>query len=109
VTSRSRASSAEVVFPETTVPPFFPSFVALRPAAHFPSKYARRRGGACRRTNRWMADWVRRATPSAAAPGSARCFLNDVDDAIEDVKWIKENGLRGGVLISAGSRRTSTG
>ena len=33
--------------------------------------------------------------------GIGQIFLNDVDDAIDDVKWIKEHGLRGGVLISA--------
>jgi predicted TIM-barrel fold metal-dependent hydrolase len=27
--------------------------------------------------------------------------LNDIDDAIADARWIKEHGLRGGVLISA--------
>ena len=25
--------------------------------------------------------------------------MNDIDDAIDDVRWIKEHGLRGGVLI----------
>ena len=28
-------------------------------------------------------------------------FLNDIDDAIEDVHWIKEHGLRGGILLPA--------
>ena len=31
--------------------------------------------------------------------------MNDIDDAIEDVKWIKEHGLRGGVLHPAGAAR----
>ena len=31
--------------------------------------------------------------------GIGQIFLNDVDDAIEDAKWIKEHGLRGGVLL----------
>jgi predicted TIM-barrel fold metal-dependent hydrolase len=32
--------------------------------------------------------------------GIGQVFLNDIDDAMEDVRWIKENGLRGGVLIA---------
>ncbi len=31
--------------------------------------------------------------------GVGQIFLNDIDDAIEDATWIKENGLRGGVLL----------
>ena len=31
--------------------------------------------------------------------GIGQIFLNDIDDAIDDVKWIKEHGLRGGVLL----------
>ena len=31
--------------------------------------------------------------------GIGQIFLNDVDDAIDDVTWIKEHGLRGGVLL----------
>ena len=36
---------------------------------------------------------------SSDAPGIGLIHLNDIDDAIEDVKWIAENGLRGGVLL----------
>ena len=31
--------------------------------------------------------------------GIGQIFLNDIDDAIADVSWIKEHGLRGGVLL----------
>ena len=31
--------------------------------------------------------------------GIGQIFLNDIDDAIEDVSWIKEHGLRGGILL----------
>ena len=31
--------------------------------------------------------------------GIGQIFLNDIDDAIEDAKWIKDHGLRGGVLL----------
>jgi predicted TIM-barrel fold metal-dependent hydrolase len=87
---------AEVVFPNT-VPPFFPSFVLFaRPPT--PEQYEHRLAGV-RAHNRWLADWCARFPERRA--GIGQIFLNDVDDAIEDVKWIKEHGLRGGVLISA--------
>lgn len=86
----------EVVFPNT-VPPFFPSFVLFaRPPK--PSEYEHRLAG-IRAHNRWMADWCARFPERRA--GIGQVFLNDVDDAIEDVRWIKEHGLRGGILISA--------
>jgi predicted TIM-barrel fold metal-dependent hydrolase len=87
---------AEVVFPNT-VPPFFPSFVLFaRPPK--PDEYEHRLAG-IRAHNRWLADWCARYPERRA--GIGQIFLNDVDDAIEDIRWIKEHGLRGGVLISA--------
>ncbi len=86
----------EVVFPNT-VPPFFPSFVLFaRPPK--PEEYEHRLAG-IRAHNRWLADWCGRFPERRA--GIGQIFLNDVDDAIDDVRWIKEHGLRGGVLISA--------
>ena len=38
--------------------------------------------------------------PEARA-GIGQIFLNDLDDAIADVQWCKENGLRGGVLVGS--------
>lgn len=86
----------EVVFPNT-VPPFFPSFVlfARPPKAH---QFEQRLAG-IRAHNRWMADWCARYPERRA--GIGQIFLNDVDEAIKDVRWIKENGLRGGILISS--------
>jgi predicted TIM-barrel fold metal-dependent hydrolase len=87
---------AEVVYPNT-VPPFFPSFILFaRPPR--PDQYEHRLAG-IRAHNRWMADWCARHPERRA--GIGQIFLNDVDDAIEDVRWIKEHGLRGGVLVSA--------
>lgn len=85
---------AEVVFPNT-VPPFFPSFV-LFAAPPKPDEYRLRRAGV-RAHNRWMVDWANRFPERRA--GMGQIFLNDVDDAIEDARWIAENGLRGGVLL----------
>ena len=84
----------EVIFPNT-VPPFFPSFVLFAPPAQ-EQDYAHRRAG-IQAHNRWMVDFCSHFPERRA--GIGQIFLNDVDDAIEDAKWIKEHGLRGGVLL----------
>ncbi len=84
----------EVVFPNT-VPPFFPSFVLFAQPPK-PEEYEHRLAG-IRAHNRWLKDWCNEYEPRRAGVG--QIFLNDVDDAIAEVKWIKENGLRGGILL----------
>ena len=84
----------EVVFPNT-VPPFFPSFVLLaRPPK--PDEYEHRLAGV-RAHNRWLVDWCNEYPAERA--GIGQIFLNDVDDALEDLAFIRDHGLRGGVLI----------
>jgi len=84
----------EVIFPNT-VPPFFPSFVLFAPPPT-PEQYALRHAG-IQAHNRWLADFCARFPERRAGVG--QIFLNDVDDAIADAIWIKEHGLRGGVLL----------
>jgi predicted TIM-barrel fold metal-dependent hydrolase len=84
----------EVLFPNT-VPPFYPGFV-LFAGPPKPEQYERRRAG-IHAHNRWMADFCSRRPAQRA--GIGQIFLNDVDDAIADATWIKEHGLRGGVLL----------
>jgi predicted TIM-barrel fold metal-dependent hydrolase len=86
----------EVIFPNT-VPPFFPSFV-LFAQPPTPEEYELRHAGV-KAHNRWMVDFVNEQPAQRA--GIGQIFLNNVDDAIEDVKWCHANGLRGGVLISS--------
>lgn len=85
---------AEVLFPNT-VPPFFPTgaVIARPPSA---KNYARRHAGV-QAHNRWLADFCAEAPGRRA--GIGQIFLNDVDDAIADVRWIKEHQLRGGALL----------
>jgi predicted TIM-barrel fold metal-dependent hydrolase len=87
---------AEVVFPNT-VPPFFPTgqLVARPPT---PEEFPRRLAG-IRAHNRWMAAWC--AEEPVRRAGMAQVFLNDVDEAIADVRFAAENGLRGGILLPA--------
>ena len=84
----------EVIFPNT-VPPFFPSFVLFAPPPK-PEDYEHRLAGV-RAHNRWLVDFCKEYPDSRA--GIGQIFLNDVDDAIDEVKFIKENGLRGGLLL----------
>ncbi|MDG2029150.1 MAG: amidohydrolase family protein [Acidimicrobiales bacterium] len=86
----------EVIFPNT-VPPFFPSFVLFAQPPG-PDEYEHRHAGV-QAHNRWLADYCSRK-PEARA-GIGQIFLNDVDDAIADVQWCVDNGLRGGVLIGS--------
>jgi predicted TIM-barrel fold metal-dependent hydrolase len=90
----SQGVVAEVLFPNT-IPPFFPSFVLFAPPPK-PEDYERRRAG-IHAHNRWMADFVSECPERRA--GIGQIFLNDVDHALEDARWIKENGLRGGILL----------
>ena len=80
---------AEVVFPNT-IPPFFPLNTLLAPPPSERS-YKRRLEG-LRAHNRWLKDFCN-ALPGQRA-GIAQLFLNNVDDAIEDVVWAAENGFR---------------
>jgi predicted TIM-barrel fold metal-dependent hydrolase len=84
----------EVIFPNT-VPPFFPSFVLFAQPPR-PEDYEHRLAG-IRAHNRWLVDHVAEAPAQRA--GIGQIFVNDIDDAIADAKWIKEHGLRGGVLL----------
>jgi predicted TIM-barrel fold metal-dependent hydrolase len=84
----------EVVFPNT-VPPFFPSFVLFaKPPT--PEEYEHRRAGV-HAHNRWLVDFCGDFPERRAGVG--QIFVNDIDHAIEDTKWIKEHGLRGGILL----------
>jgi predicted TIM-barrel fold metal-dependent hydrolase len=84
----------EVIFPNT-VPPFFPSFVLF--AGPPPPEHYERRLAGIRAHNRWLVDFCQEFPERRA--GIGQIFLNNVDDAIEDARWVKEHGLRGGVLL----------
>jgi predicted TIM-barrel fold metal-dependent hydrolase len=86
---------AEVLFPNT-VPPFFPSgnLVARPPATR--DEYDHRWAG-LRAHNRWLADFCAEAPGRRA--GMAQIFLNDVDDAVAEIRWAREHDLFGGVLL----------
>ena len=84
----------EVIFPNT-VPPFFPGFVLFAPPPKA-EDYEHRLAG-IRAHNRWLVDFCNEFPERRA--GIGQIFLNDIDDAIEDARWIKDHDLRGGVLV----------
>ena len=85
---------AEVLFPNT-VPPFFEEsgLVATPPTAE---DYERRWAG-LQAHNRWLADFCNDAPGRRA--GIAQIFLNDVDDAVQEIKKVRDLGLSGGILL----------
>src|SRR5215471_3707312 len=93
--TESQGVVAEVLFPNT-IPPFFAqsNLTALEPTD---ADYDHRWAGV-QAHNRWLADFC------AAAPGRraglAQIFLNNVDDALAEVRWGHENlDVFGGVLL----------
>jgi predicted TIM-barrel fold metal-dependent hydrolase len=85
---------AEVFFPNT-VPPFFPTgIVVARPPLD--SEYELRWAG-IQAHNRWLADFCSLAPDRRF--GMAQIFLNDVDDAVAEIRWAKEAGLKAGILV----------
>jgi predicted TIM-barrel fold metal-dependent hydrolase len=85
---------AEVLFPNT-IPPFYPNgnLTAMPPKA---GEHELRWEG-LRAHNRWLAEFCN-DTPGRRA-GLAQILLHDVDAAVEEIKWAKEVGLFGGVLL----------
>lgn len=84
----------EVIYPNT-VPPFFPSFVLFAPPPR-PEEYELRLAGV-RAHNRWLADFC--ADHPHRRAGIGQIFFNDVDDALADISFIAEHGLRGGIVL----------
>ncbi|MGW7415513.1 amidohydrolase family protein [Streptomyces sp. NPDC054863] len=85
---------AEVVFPNT-IPPFFPSASLMAPAPTR-EEYEQRWAG-LRAHNRWLTDFCAEAPGRRA--GVAQILLNDVDEAVREIRRSKEAGLTGGVLL----------
>ncbi len=84
---------AEVLFPNT-VPPFFPTGSVIAPAPS-PEEFPARLAG-IRAHNRWLADFCAEAPHRRA--GQTQIFLNDVGEALQDIVWGQEHGLRGVLL-----------
>jgi predicted TIM-barrel fold metal-dependent hydrolase len=84
----------EVIYPNT-IPPFFPSGTLTLPDPT-PEQYELRWAG-IRAHNRWLADFCNELPGRRA--GVAQLLLNDVDDALDEIRRVKAAGLLGGVMI----------
>lgn len=84
----------EVLFPNT-VPPFYPCSVVGAPGPTTSEEYRYRWAGV-QAHNRWLVDFC--AELPGRRAGLAQVFLDDVDDAVAEVRWAREAGLSG-VLI----------
>jgi predicted TIM-barrel fold metal-dependent hydrolase len=92
----SQGVAGEVIYPNT-IPPFFPKGSLVgQPKAGSREELDKRWVG-LQAHNRWLVDFVARAPERRA--GIAQVMLHDVDAAVAEVRWAKEAGLRGGVLI----------
>ena len=90
----SQGVVGEVVFPNT-VPPFFrKSIVTAQPPK--PAEYELTLAG-IRAHNRWLKDFC--AEDPERRAGIGLILPNDLDEAIKDIEFIAESGLRGGVLL----------
>jgi predicted TIM-barrel fold metal-dependent hydrolase len=92
----SQGIAAEVLFPNTA-PPFYPSGALTSPGPRSADEFELRFAG-LRAHNRWLADFCSQAPDRWA--GFAQIFLDDVADAVAEVRWAKDAGLRGILLPS---------
>lgn len=86
---------AEVIFPNTS-PPFAPSMLSEFGEAEVGADHERRWAG-IQAHNRWLADFCKEAPGRRA--GIAQIFLPFVEESVAEIRWARENGLTGGVLL----------
>jgi len=86
--------AGEIIYPNT-VPPFFRTSVLIcgNPSVQDYPLWLE----GIRAHNRWLVDFQKEHPERRAGIGLV--YLNDIDEAIKDVKWIAENGLKGGILL----------
>lgn len=87
---------AEVLFPNT-VPPFFPKGALTVPPPPRDAADLDRRAAGLRAHNRWLVDFCG-ATPGRRA-GIAQIMLQDPVAAAAEIRWARDAGLTGGVLL----------
>ncbi len=85
---------AEILFPNT-IPPFFPSASLLAPNPSA-AEYERRWAG-IQAHNRWLAAFCAEAPKQRG--GLTQILLNDVADAVAEIRWGVQAGLTGGVML----------
>ncbi len=88
--------TGEVIYPNT-IPPFFPkASLTFQPPTADRSDLARRWAG-LQAHNRWLVDFCA-ALPGRRA-GICQIMLHDIPASVGEIRWAREHGLRGGVLL----------
>jgi predicted TIM-barrel fold metal-dependent hydrolase len=88
--------AAEVIYPNT-VPPFFPKVsLAAQPPAVTKDDSDRRWAG-LQAHNRWLADFC--AEYPGRRAGVVQINLHDVEASVAEIRWGRDHGLHGGVLL----------
>lgn len=86
---------AEVIFPNTS-PPFAPTMMSEFGEPEIGDRYERRWAG-IQAHNRWLADFCKELPGRRA--GIVQILLPYVEESVKEIRWAKENGLTGGVLL----------
>jgi predicted TIM-barrel fold metal-dependent hydrolase len=88
---------AELIYPNT-VPPFFStsSPASSQDGVADAADLERRQAG-LRAHNRWLAEFCQEAPGRRA--GVFQIMLHDIDAAVAEVRWARDSGLTGGVLL----------
>lgn len=88
--------AAEIIYPNT-IPPFYPkSSLTAQPPA-LTTADADRRWAGLQAHNRWLVDFCN-DYPGRRA-GVVQINLFDVEGSVEEIRWAREQGLSGGVLL----------
>ena len=87
--------AAEVIFSNTS-PPFAPTMHSEFGEAEAGEDLKRRWAG-IKAHNRWLADYC--AEVPGRRAGICQIFLPLVDESVKEIRWAKEAGLTGGVLL----------
>lgn len=88
--------SAEVLIPNT-IPPFFPTTMVIVVGLPRTREDFARRWAGTQAHNRWVVDFVAQAPTRRR--GLAQIFPNDVEAAVDEVRWAHGTGAFGGILL----------
>ncbi|MFC4534480.1 amidohydrolase family protein [Sphaerisporangium dianthi] len=87
---------AEVLFPNT-IPPFFSASSLGSQRAGESRADLERRWAGLKAHNRWLAEFC--AEARGRRSGVMQIMLYDIEQAVREIRWAAEAGLRGGVLL----------
>ena len=87
---------AEIIYPNT-IPPFYPKSSLTAQPPSLTKADAERRWAGLQAHNRWLVDFCN-DVPGRRA-GVVQINLYDPEGSAAEIRWARENGLRGGVLL----------